>query len=478
MKKNNLLAIFLITTIFVGCSKDVNETYTDSLTSVTSLFIINTTEIDKPEDEKWISIKSKSRQTETSEEDSIPYYDNLNKSPTFVLNDSIYQTKREAGNEERIIPERHWSKGYTRKFNDSFCKCTFEGEYCYIWINNEERKKRGLTDEFIEEFSKKFANKFDEIYIKETALCGPKFDGKTSISNLVAHDDKISLVFESMEEYYWGFYRYNDMFTWGDATENLHINIDAAIDEKTQNSLISTMAHELNHKLNYDNKLIKYNLPIDSWYTEMLSMLVEDLFYEDLGIDRVDSSQQRLKQFIDGSYIYGFKNWTQTDHQIEGLKYANAYAFGAYLARNYGGAKLIHEICTNEFSNEDSVVAAVNKVNCTNKTFEDLLQEFPLVLININNEDKNLPSFSKSTSDYLEEIDDYQFKLNEINPAAFTDYCEKYGLSIEEFFSISSNSVDNSSKIPLHAYGFQFYSFKKPTNINLWKLDDLLLNTR
>ena len=87
-------------------------------------------------------------------------------------------------------------------------------------------------------------------------------------------------------------------------------------------------------------------------------MLVEDFLKEDLEVSFIHSPQGRLSSFIKGDYNYGFKNENNWESSELALKsYANAYAFGAFLVRNYGGAKLLKEICSNNFTNEELVEA-------------------------------------------------------------------------------------------------------------------------
>ncbi|MBO6218544.1 MAG: hypothetical protein J6N81_03085 [Treponema sp.] len=58
------------------------------------------------------------------------------------------------------------------------------------------------------------------------------------------------------------------------------------------------------------------------------------------------------------------------------LAYANAYAFGSWLCRQYGGAALVKEMMTNGKTNNDCIVAAVNSISGKSYTFEDLFAQF------------------------------------------------------------------------------------------------------
>jgi hypothetical protein len=45
------------------------------------------------------------------------------------------------------------------------------------------------------------------------------------------------------------------------------------------------------------------------------------------------------------------------------ISYADVYAFGAYLARNYGGAELVREMANNDTANVLSISQALGKIN-------------------------------------------------------------------------------------------------------------------
>jgi len=479
MKKIILLLTAVL--IITGCKHDTTVDNGKKYTDVSALFVVNPTDRDVPDNgDSWVKSISTSRNIEETESDLITIPDFPVKTPTFTgtaENLSDLEISRAAGNTEAkpvISFKLNQKKNFQNSF-DSFLaesktfKCVYISDYCYIWTYPKEDEDSKLTDEEIVEF----ADKFDTLYQKQIALCGPKYDGTTvsgDLSGVINPNDKISILLYDIDgdkanQYYWGYVGYDDLYSGrGCNVEAIHIDSWAAKQEKSKNGLFSSLAHEFNHMLNYENKTLKYGLYNQSWYTEMLSMLVEDFFYEDLGMKAVDSSPARLYSFAQGSYIYGFKNWPQRT-SVEGYKYSNAYAFGAYLARNYGGAKLIHEICTNEYSNEESVVNAVNKINGTNLTFNDLLKEFPAILYNFNNDDKSLPSLNKSTVDTIE---GFEYKLNPINKEVFEQESE---IKI----SIYSTNQDMASSVPLFGYGFHFYSFKEKTDLSIDANDSLLI---
>ncbi|MBR5645831.1 MAG: hypothetical protein IKX23_04250 [Treponema sp.] len=112
-------------------------------------------------------------------------------------------------------------------------------------------------------------------------------------------------------------------------------------------SLYSTLAHEFCHLLNFSNKTMNYGVGFDTWFTEMLAMTAEDYLSTDLGTTSYEGPEGRLNYF-NAYYNYGYTKWLSGDNVY--ISYANSYAFGAYLARNFGGKNLIKAIATNQYA--------------------------------------------------------------------------------------------------------------------------------
>ena len=139
-------------------------------------------------------------------------------------------------------------------------------------------------------------------------------------------------------------------------------------------TVISTLFHEYQHMINFNQKNMLNHLDTNNcvWYNEMLSMLCEDLLQTQLGLtEKVQDG--RIPNF-NGYYYYS--GAAQYLDQNSWVSYGTAYAFGAWLARNYGGAPLVQKMSTNAYVGIDSVVNAVNSVNHTNLTWNDLFKEY------------------------------------------------------------------------------------------------------
>ena len=234
--------------------------------------------------------------------------------------------------------------------------------------------------------------KFEVIYEPETAIFGSTYkDLSADISGYVPRSEKINILVFDIEDdfspfqtsgtlgYFWG----KDMFydsvvkaqTSYRSNECEIFYIDSYFLDKYPNFVYSTLAHEFQHMLNFVHKTMENGKSSSTWFNEMLSMICEDLLSsaEYLDTDDQYSPKSRLPYFNCGYALLGLNQWDSTYYAYA---YANAYAFGAWLTRNYGGAELVHEMALNDKIDLDCIVAAVETVTGSTVTVQELLKEF------------------------------------------------------------------------------------------------------
>ena len=493
MKK--ILVIFASIILVSSCNFDWNldntntlkNSKTANLDNVSALFIINPTAEDKPLDEKWISISETSSRNvinDINDGTTLSISKNyVEHTRPFTYDASLFTLKTSNSNRSASddtvttvrtqrfkVGEKHIFSDNDLMGGDRTGRLKFEGESCYIWtLINEDSESLMDMDEI-----EVFAAKFDELYAKQTAICGPKYDGTNRTGyEMINPNKKISvLLFDIQNDkdqgnllgYFAPANYFVDQQDGKNQIELLCVDSYFAKHEDYAAGVYSTLVHEFNHMLNFANKTLKYGLSMDTWYTEMLSMLTEDVFEEDLDVDYANSILRRLELFVQGGYVCGFKNWpeiTDTD-DIVYFKYSNAYAFGAFLARNYGGAKLFHEIATNEYTNEESIVEAVNTINGTELSFEDLLKDFCLILVNPSAESKSAPSLYKEVN---KKVGDYYFTFSKI---------DLNNLSLTTDVEITPITSTSRAVDYLAGYGFHFYKYEEQKDLKLRYKDFLL----
>ncbi len=198
------------------------------------------------------------------------------------------------------------------------------------------------------------------------------------------------------------------------AFENNKITSDSwwiPINNSPSGDMVSTMFHEFQHMICYGNKKIKNSVTASTWSNEMMSMLVEDVLREKLGVDASSApSATRLPSFNKNYYWLGADTWLSGDEAV--YSYSSAYAFGAWLVRKYGGAELLHEMSVNKYVDWESIVAAVKTVTGTDVTRKSLLIEwaFASCFRPTYAQEKSLPTYYKTPDNYISDGTTYSFE--------------------------------------------------------------------
>lgn len=187
--------------------------------------------------------------------------------------------------------------------------------------------------------------------------------------------------------------------------------------------IFSTLAHEFQHMIHFYQKQIMFNTSgTDIWLNEMCSLVTEDLIAEKinnigprgvLAVDTAGNSENddgRLPIF-NVAHNNTFLKWEG------GLDdYSTAYAFGAFLARNYGGAELFQKIVQSSETDEHAVLNAINSINSIknlSKTFEDLLIEWGKAVLNSDLTDTTY-QYNKNDA-FSSSVDGNNYNLGSIN---------------------------------------------------------------
>jgi hypothetical protein len=216
------------------------------------------------------------------------------------------------------------------------------------------------------------ANKFSLIYKYDTAIFGYEYGGNPKGPDYGGVDDdpKIQILVYDIDYdykanqnsgifgYFWG-KDHEEYHTYSNEAEMFYI--DSYFASMYPDAIYSTLAHEFQHMINFNVKSIEKGLSSNTWYNEMLSMLAEDMIAPLINIptsSRDHPIQNRIPFFLNMYWYVAPTEWLDDNVLIS---YSNTYAFGAYLARNYGGAELIQEIARNNKVGIDSIDAALKK---------------------------------------------------------------------------------------------------------------------
>ena len=304
---------------------------------------------------------------------------------------------------------------------------------CYIWVLNDNfTDKTASGDKITQTKAVELAEKFDSMYDLIKEVFGEESDeiisvyGFNDISTACDTGTKVNIVVYDIEDdyttgqasgvagYFWpkDYYIATDTPTSRDdvlplSNEGKYFYVDSGFLNEYPDMIYSTLAHEFQHMINFGQKTMKSMetatkqsdiVSSSTWSNEMMSMVCEDMIQQHLGISAADSPISRLIFFAQGYYNSGLTDWLLGNDVA--YSYAGAYAFGAYLARNYGGTSLIKQIATNKYVDQEAITQALKSNKATSgETFESVFKKYPQALV-LNKSPKGVtvPTFNKSVN--------------------------------------------------------------------------------
>lgn len=321
------------------------------------------------------------------------------------------------------------------------------GKYCYIWVvdgyySTDSGAVSGaeVTKSQVSTLREKFDGMYPlirEIFGKEAEVM---VDGNSIVPidkvsdtgskvNIVVYDingDYASSQQGGVFGYFWAKDYYTPKTATSSATDVIKLSnsgkyfyIDSYFTQNSKwaPSMYSTLAHEFQHMINFGVKTLTpaayngNNNPPSSatWYTEMMSMLCEDMMQQYLGCDNTASPKSRLSQFCTYYTSSGITEW---NNNAQLASYAVAYTFGAYLARNYGGAELIQKAAQNGSVDKDSITEALKAMGY-DETFDSAYIKFAQALVLNNTDKQNTVTLNKDAKTY--QFSGYTYPMTAIN---------------------------------------------------------------
>lgn len=152
--------------------------------------------------------------------------------------------------------------------------------------------------------------------------------------------------------------------------------IDTAYANKSIGSSFSTIAHEFQHMIDYNQKSIIRKVTQESFTEEMRAMLCEDMMknkiksmYDSFDVMN-DSPVGRITGFNSSYFLTGLKYWNATS-----VDYAMSYTFGVWLSRNYGGAEFLRKLAQSNSVGLNSIA------EITGESIDNLFQYYFEALI-------------------------------------------------------------------------------------------------
>jgi hypothetical protein len=151
--------------------------------------------------------------------------------------------------------------------------------------------------------------------------------------------------------------------------------------------IYSTLAHEFQHMIHFYQRGVLHDAMVsgDTWINEMASQVVEDLLADKMnvmgprGVDGADgtagapnNTSDRLSRFNAFNTV-SLSAWGRSG-ALE--SYSVTYAFGAWLARNYGGAMLLNRLMQCTSTGPASIEYLVSQATGHAEYFPRLMQRW------------------------------------------------------------------------------------------------------
>ncbi len=313
--------------------------------------------------------------------------------------------------------------GTLRAYNDT----------CNVWVIDDYYTDGTEADGKINSSrAEKIAAKFESLYPLITNVFGYEFNGLlddysetegflySDLDEVCDTGSKINIVIydlygdttrKDVLGFFWSGDYYSAAFEGAEhSNEGKYFYIDsyAAID--SFDTVISTLAHEFQHMIHFAQKDLYFEGEgeSDTNFNEMLSMLCEDMMQSYLGLADKDSPKGRLPEFELYYMNSGIRSWGAGS-----ASYANAYAFGSWLCRQYGGAALLQQMMENDYVNNECFVKAVNSLNGTDYDFDDLFAQFVKACLGDSDYTFNKAASQKLT--YSDGYTNYKYPMTAIN---------------------------------------------------------------
>lgn len=383
-----------------------------------------------------------------------------------------------------------------------------KNKYCYVWVVDSNFDNTSaldtdnkITQAQIDAFATKFAgtvgnNYTDGIFAWITNLFGFENGGGEGGSGGLDSDQHISIVIYDIDADYiatqeggtFGFFWPKDNYTQAEldagGSSSIKTNlgeifyVDSFFTDCAPGAIYSTLAHEFQHMIHYNQKELTHNVSTNTWFNEMCSLLAEDFVSssDKLNLDDASAPTSRLVDFNSVYYLLGLTTWAEGNASV--LSYANSFAFGAYLARNYGGAELFKNMVDNDKVDGEAIEAAIAQTTGkTGKTLANLYSEFTKALAYPETAPSNYLNLNKAKTSTVNGVT-YNLAAINLNNYKAYDYTKDPVVEIavkgpyvrplfdSRFIPAFSMSLQNNPAWDTNTLDVRTYSFTKPIGGN------------
>lgn len=265
------------------------------------------------------------------------------------------------------------------------------------WAGGGCTKTKCVSQTMLDSLGERFlkAGADNDIYNASTSIFGAEW-GTHSYGNMISADNTVTILLadiqgdNSLSGGILGYYYARDNFLTSAAptsNQRLLLVLDSVMFANPSGSswemtdywpqeFLATLGHEMQHMIHFYQKGVLREGTSSTWLNEMCSLVAEDLLATRLGIAGprgIPSSNGsagspgvtagrlgRFNYYDDLSvtrWLEGSVNDSAENNRLN--SYALNYAFGAYLARNYGGAGFFRNLVQNGYGDTRAVDTAL-----------------------------------------------------------------------------------------------------------------------
>ncbi len=334
-----------------------------------------------------------------------------------------------------------------------------------VWVENASwngSKATTVTQTMVDWLAGRFlaSGADNDVFDWVTAILGPEW-GDTPYSNLIGFDGDIHIVLADIEGdnepdggmvgYFWSLNNFTNAYLAvtpyaGLSNERIMFVLDSVMfanplgggndsvwspDDYWARELYSTLAHEFQHMISfYQRSILRDSQGADVWIEELCSLLTEDLLSDRMGVPgprgvdpadgtagASDNPEGRMPLF--NRYTY-FPLVITGGYDV--FDYSTTYAFGAWLARNYGGAALLRRLVHSSASDESLVENAAASGGSYPSDLDSLLVRWAASIL-LSDRDDMPPGYRYNSGGWFNStLDGISYRLGSIDAFRYQRY--------------------------------------------------------
>ncbi len=372
-----------------------------------------------------------------------------------------------------------------------------------VWVSDDSFdsgfgciKRKCVTQTMVDALADSFLKigTDNDIYDWVTNIFGEEW-GSAPSSDMITSNDSITILLTDIDNdnstnggvigYFWAKDNYKKSVISG-SNERVMFYADSVLFATGEDSwdfndfwpkeMISTLAHEFQHMIHFYQKTTLMNKDLtDTWIDEMLSESTEDLIATKIrhtssrGVDYLDGSAGEPDNTLGRYPLFNENNTLSLTSWTNLLAdYSKVNAFGAYLMRNFGGAKVLHDIMYSNYTDKQAVVEAVTRSpEGEDKNFADLLSGWGTgVMLSDDDNLVDLPAYNTGDFTYttygsitydLGSVNFFNYSpqpnistyLGRVNPEG--NYYYKIGDNLTGDISINLDNLNGQTEVTLIA---------------------------